>query len=172
MRIGFISDTHGGFRDTVKALEFLGTCDRIFHLGDVLYHGPRNALPGTYDPARLAEYLKDRHDITYIHGNCDADVDELVIEHDLSNRQLIEEVGDQRLLLDHGYRFSKSELLRQAKAAHATMVITGHTHLKQDEWIDGIRFLNPGSTTLPRDGSRSCYLWEDGAITIFTWAAP
>ena len=40
-KIGFISDTHGGIDETLRALEVLKDCEIIYHLGDVLYHGPR-----------------------------------------------------------------------------------------------------------------------------------
>ena len=60
--IGFISDTHGGLDSTLKALDVLSECELIIHLGDVLYHGPRNDLPADYNPRELAEVLKVEED--------------------------------------------------------------------------------------------------------------
>ena len=54
MRIGIVSDTHGGYKDFMTALEKMGDVDFILHLGDVLYHGPRNDLPGTYEPKTVS----------------------------------------------------------------------------------------------------------------------
>ena len=57
MKIGVLSDTHGSYIQTKKALEALGDCDYLLHLGDVLYHGPRNPVYATYEPAKLAEFF-------------------------------------------------------------------------------------------------------------------
>jgi len=167
MRLGFISDTHGGFTDTVRALAWLSGCDRIFHLGDVLYHGPRNNIPGTYDPKVLAELLKDRTDITYVRGNCDADVDEMVTGQDLSERERLVHVGDQTVYLVHGFRETDAQRLERARQLQATILASGHTHVKVLDSVGGITVINPGSTTIPKDGSKSCALWEDGRVTFF-----
>ena len=54
MRIGILSDTHGSYDDFMKALGMMGQVDCYIHLGDVLYHGPRemtcleNTTPGVW----------------------------------------------------------------------------------------------------------------------------
>ena len=54
-------------------------------LGDILYHGPRNDLPAGYAPKRVIELLNAVKDTTLcVRGNCDAEVDEMVLEFDLS----------------------------------------------------------------------------------------
>lgn len=80
MKIGILSDTHGDIVQTKKALKILKDCDYIIHCGDVLYHGPRNDLPKNYNPRDLAAYLSTLENIYYIRGNCDSDVDEMVIK--------------------------------------------------------------------------------------------
>ena len=40
MKIGVMSDTHGSLPYFEKALDLLKDCDVLFHIGDVLYHGP------------------------------------------------------------------------------------------------------------------------------------
>lgn len=74
MKIGFLSDTHGDYDQTMKALDLLKDCDKVYHLGDVLYHGPRNDLPKGYNPKKLVEVLKGLDYISYIKGNYDSDV--------------------------------------------------------------------------------------------------
>lgn len=69
MKIGVLSDTHGSLVQTKKALDAIGKCDLYIHLGDVLYHGPRNPLFKSYNPQELAIFLRDK-EITYIKGNC------------------------------------------------------------------------------------------------------
>lgn len=167
MKLGFISDTHGGFEDTIEALEGLTDAEQICHIGDVLYHGPRNDLPKNYNPKELAELLKARQDIVYVRGNCDADVDEMVLEHDLSTRSHVIEFDGYRFYLVHGYEETETERIQQAKALGCHVVVSGHTHVKVLEKKDGIIVLNPGSTTIPKDGSRSYAYYQDGEISLY-----
>ncbi|MBR2910660.1 MAG: metallophosphoesterase, partial [Lentisphaeria bacterium] len=62
MKILFISDIHGvpGTLEKVfKHAENLKP-DQIVLLGDALYHGPRNGVPGFYDPTKVVEMLNAR----------------------------------------------------------------------------------------------------------------
>lgn len=166
MKLGVISDTHGGLDDTVQALEELKDAGKILHIGDVLYHGPRNDLPASYNPKALAELLKARNNISYIRGNCDADVDQTVIEHDLSKKSDVITFDGYRFYLVHGYEETEEERIEQAKALGCHVVISGHTHVKVLEKKDGIIVLNPGSTTIPKDGSRSYAYYENDEIIL------
>lgn len=167
MKLGIISDTHGGLNDTVEALESLEDAKQICHIGDVLYHGPRNDLPKNYNPKELAELLKKRDDIVYVRGNCDADVDEMVIEQDLSTKSRVISFDGYRFYLVHGYEETDHERIQQAKDLGCQVIISGHTHVKVLEEKDGVVVLNPGSTTIPKDGSRSYAYYENGEL--FLW---
>lgn len=167
MKLGFISDTHGGYEDVVEVLEFLKDSDQICHIGDVLYHGPRNNIPETYDPKKLIEVLKERRDITYVRGNCDADVDEMVLEQDLSNKSKVITFNNYKFYLVHGYGETEEERIEHAKSLGCQVVVSGHTHVKVLEKKDGMVLLNPGSTTIPKDGTRSIAFYEDGKITLW-----
>ena len=164
--IGFISDTHGGIEETLKALEILKTCETIYHLGDVLYHGPRNALPNDYNPKDLASYLKERNNIVYIRGNCDSDVDQMVLEKDLTNRARIVDINGLKTLLIHGYEESEEDRILYAKKSGIKMIVTGHTHIKVLDKKNGIILLNPGSTTIPKDGIASVAMMDDEKIKL------
>ena len=167
MKLGFISDTHGGLKDTVQALEELKDAEQICHIGDVLYHGPRNDLPKNYNPKELANILKQRNDMIYVRGNCDADVDEMVLGQDLSTKSRIVSFDGFRFFLIHGYEETEEERIQQAKEHRCQVVVSGHTHVKTLEKKDEIIVLNPGSTTLPKDGSRSYAYYENGAIILW-----
>ncbi len=153
--IGFISDTHGGLDSTLKALDVLSECELIIHLGDVLYHGPRNDLPADYNPRELAEVLKSKGNIIYVKGNCDSDVDEMVTEKDISQKSRVIEYDDKVILAIHGYEESQEDRIQMAREVGANIVVTGHTHVKQLVKVDGVTLLNPGSTTIPKDGCKS-----------------
>lgn len=166
MKIGFLSDTHGYLQDTNRALEILKNCDVIIHLGDVLAHGPRNKILEGYAPKELAEVLSNIDNIEYISGNCDADVDSMVTGKDISSKAQFIEVGDLKMYATHGYLEDESERAENAKALGANLVVTGHSHVKVLEKNDGIVYLNPGSTSLPKDGSKSVAMYEDGAFKL------
>lgn len=167
VKLGFISDTHGGLEDTIQVLEGLNDAEQICHIGDVLYHGPRNDLPKNYNPKALAELLKAREDIVYVRGNCDADVDEMVLAHDLSTKSRVIECDSYRFYLVHGYEETETERIQQAKTLGCQVVVSGHTHVKVLEKKNGIIVLNPGSTTIPKDGSRSYAYYQNGEISIY-----
>lgn len=170
-RIGIISDTHGSLKDTKDALRLFGAIDLLIHVGDVLYHGPRNPLPPGYGPKELAAYLEQWPDeaIVFVRGNCDADVDEMVLGHDLSCAVRVIDVGPVRILALHGYRESERARLELADRVDADLVVTGHTHVKVLRETQGRVLLNPGSTTLPKDGSRSAALLDLDAREIQMW---
>ena len=50
-----------------------------------------------------------------------------------------------------------------------SIFLSGHTHVKLDKVVDGIRCLNPGSVSIPKDGSHSCIIFEDGAFRFHIW---
>ena len=50
-----------------------------------------------------------------------------------------------------------------------SVFLYGHTHVKFDQVIDGVRCLNPGSVSIPKDGSHSCILYEDGNFSFKIW---
>ena len=167
MKMGFISDTHGGYADLVQALNLLENSEQICHIGDVLYHGPRNDIPETYDPKKIIEVLKERADIVYVRGNCDADVDETVLGQDLSNKSRVVSFDNFKFYLVHGYEETEDERIQEAIKLGCHVVVSGHTHVKVLKEKDGIIVLNPGSTTIPKDGIRSIALYENGQIELW-----
>ncbi len=59
MKILIASDIHGSAEYAEQFLEAVRSeePDKILLLGDLLYHGPRNALPEDYDTKRTMEIL-------------------------------------------------------------------------------------------------------------------
>ncbi len=78
MKLMFASDLHGSLSATDKILELFAQsqADWLILLGDLLNHGPRNALPDNYQPAQVAERLNHVSDkIVAVRGNCDSEVE-------------------------------------------------------------------------------------------------
>ncbi|SHH00761.1 phosphodiesterase [Tepidibacter thalassicus] len=166
MRIGIISDTHGSLTYFEKALNALGNCDYILHGGDILYHGPRNPLPEGYNPKDLAIKINSLSNLIFTRGNCDCDVDQMVINHPIQAPYVFTQLGKLKILLCHGYRKSKEEIIKMAKDYKSDILIYGHTHIKELYKDENLIILNPGSTSLPKDEVHSVALIENDTIKL------
>ncbi len=154
MKILVVSDTHGSVKawEDIEKLFDLKEFTSIFHLGDVLYHGPRNPLPDGYDPKSLVERLKN-YRINYIRGNCDADVDLKVLSVQEMPKVTMEYFGDFSFLLVHGEIFEENDIRLFVRDTSAQFIIHGHTHVSKVDEIEGKYVINPGSTSLPKNGT-------------------
>ena len=83
MKLLIASDIHGAAdccRSLLDAWDREGA-DRLLLLGDILYHGPRNDLPPAYAPKQVLALLNARRDrIFCVRGNCDGEVDQMVLD--------------------------------------------------------------------------------------------
>lgn len=166
MKIGVISDTHGSLKYFEKAMDILKDCDYILHGGDVLYHGPRNPLPEGYSPKDLAEKINSLTNILFTSGNCDSDVDQMVINHPIQTPYVFTTIGNLRIFLCHGYKKSKEEYIKMAKDFKCDVFIFGHTHVKELYKDENLVVLNPGSTSIPKDGSHSIAVIDEHSVEL------
>ncbi len=108
MRALILSDIHGSGIAARQALTFFEkfNCDKIFLLGDTLYHGPRNPLPAGHGPMAVVEALEPyKEKIVAVRGNCDADVDLMMLDFPIEDEYAVVEDGDIHLFLSHGHIF-------------------------------------------------------------------
>ena len=166
MKYVIASDIHGSAtwcRKLVAAIE-AEQPDQIILLGDLLYHGPRNPLPDEYAPADVAAMLNPYADrIVAVRGNCDSEVDQMMLDFPcLADYALVVD-GDQKMFCTHGHVFDPAN---PPKLAQGTAFLSGHTHVKTDEVRDGIRFFNPGSVSIPKDGTHSYAVYADGRFEV------
>ncbi|MDI3472703.1 MAG: uncharacterized protein PWQ20_1051 [Thermotogaceae bacterium] len=153
MLIGLISDTHGSLCNWEKALKIFDEfgCEKIVHLGDYLYHGPRNPLPECYDPLKLAESIRsNKGKIYFVKGNCDADIDIDLLETQPAS-YLIEEFNGYRFLFTHGYDPDIQTAIKIAEREKAVVMIHGHTHIYRIDKMNQLFVMNPGSVSLPKN---------------------
>ena len=169
MKLLIASDIHGSayWCEKLMALAESYQPDKLVLLGDLLYHGPRNDLPKNYAPKEVIPMLSAwQEKIIAVRGNCEAEVDQMVLPFpclaDFS--QLL--VDGKCLYLTHGHHASPENLPPLPEGA---IFLSGHTHVKIDEVHNGIRCLNPGSVSIPKDGSHSCLIYEDGVFTFHIW---
>ncbi|MCX7903840.1 MAG: phosphodiesterase [Caloramator sp.] len=166
MKIGVISDLHGYPKKFERSLEILKDCEVILCAGDILYHGPRNPILEGYNPIELAEKInKSQIPVIIAKGNCDADVDGMVLDVPAFSPVVFYEKDGLRVIVLHGHDFDDAKLKSMAKFYKANLVITGHTHIRKYEKIESTIYINPGSIAVPKgDGIASCVKIEDGKI--------
>jgi hypothetical protein len=174
MKILLISDTHGGLSAWNKALERAGRdVDYVVHCGDVCYHGPRNPLPSNYDPGGLVEALNAcPYPLIMVRGNCDSDVDQMVLDWPLQDPFAFLQVGDLRLLATHGEKIPPAGFADLARKFRAQYVIFGHIHKPFLETMGERIIINPGSPSLSEYAPKgqviqTAALLSDGWVEIF-----
>ena len=166
MKFLIASDIHGSAkwcRMLVNAFES-ENADRLILLGDILYHGPRNPLPDEYSPKDVAALLAPiAGKIICVRGNCDSEVDQMVLNFNVSSDYATVFADGLNIHLSHGHR-------PVPPLAKGDVYLTGHTHVPLN-CIEGEGYyhLNPGSVSLPKEGSCHGYiLYEDRKFTFKT----
>ena len=166
MKFVIASDIHGSARWCRALMDLVERekPDKLILLGDLLYHGPRNDLPEEYAPKQVIPMLsRYAEKIIAVRGNCEAEVDQMVLPFPCMADYAEVLADGKTLYLTHGHRASPENL---PPLPEGSVFLSGHTHVKRDEVIGGIRCLNPGSVSIPKDGSHSCILYEDGAFSF------
>ena len=171
MKLLIASDIHGSAafcRNLIEAIK-REKADKVLLLGDILYHGPRNDLPKDYAPKEVIAMLSSLADrILAVRGNCEAEVDQMVLPFPCMADYAMLQDGNLSFYLTHGHLWSPSKL---PPLPSGTLFLCGHTHIKLDETIDGIRCLNPGSVSIPKDGTNSCLIYDNGSFRFITLEA-
>ena len=158
------SDIHGSGLRCEQLLERYRAegASRLILLGDILYHGPRNPLPEGHGPQQVAALLNEyRGEIVCVKGNCDAEIDQMMLEFPLIDGFTMIAEEKRTLYLTHGHHYNEHALPSSAKAGD--VLIHGHTHVKDaHRGAEGVYIVNPGSTSSPKDGDYGSYAVYDG----------
>ncbi len=166
MKLLIASDIHGSAFWCRKLMEVMEEekPDKLILLGDLLYHGPRNDLPRDYVPKQVIPMLDAYRDkILCVRGNCEAEVDQMVLSFPCLADYALLLVDGKTFYLTHGHHENPGNL---PALEQGSVFLSGHTHVKLDEIHDGIRCLNPGSVSIPKDGSHSCLIYQDGEFAF------
>ena len=161
------SDIHGSAfwcRKLILAYDS-ENADRMLLLGDILSHGPRNDLPAEYDPKAVIEMLNARkNDILCVRGNCDSEVDQMVLEFPILADYAVLDIGNRLSYATHGHVFSEQKL---PPLHRGDILLHGHTHIPKCAVHSEYICMNPGSVAIPKEGSRHGYMtFENGT---FLW---
>ena len=168
MKLMIASDLHGSAAYGQALLEALDRegAQRLLLLGDLLYHGPRNDLPQGYAPKEVLAMLNARKDrLLCVRGNCDGEVDQMVLDFPILAEYAILYLGGRMVFATHGHRYHLGAL---PPLQPGDILLHGHTHVPAWEPFGQENlYLNPGSVSMPKEGSARGYLvWEAGT---FLW---
>jgi putative phosphoesterase len=166
MKILVASDIHGSLKYCRKLVECYKKeqCEKLVLLGDVLYHGPRNDLPEEYNPKGVIALLNDMcNEILAVRGNCEAEVDDMVLDFNVLAEYALIYVKGKMVFLTHGHKFNPQNLPKLKKG---DILFNGHTHVSKIEKIGDILYVNPGSVSIPKENTpRGYMILEDDKIT-------
>lgn len=168
MKFVIASDIHGSAYYCGKLMEVIEQAkpDKVLLLGDLLYHGPRNDLPRDYAPQKVIPMLTQHKDmIVAVRGNCEAEVDQMVLPFPCMADSAQLDADGVVFYLTHGHHENPDNL---PNLPDGSVFLSGHTHVKMDEVRKGIRCLNPGSVSIPKDGSHSCLVYENGVFSVIS----
>lgn len=168
MKYVIASDIHGS---AYYCQQLLGQFQKeqashLILLGDILYHGPRNDLPKEYSPKDvLAQLNAYKQQIVCVRGNCDSEVDQMVLEFPILADYALLSVGSHLLFATHGHIHN---LQHVPPLQPGDILLHGHTHVPAWQPF-GIQqyYLNPGSISLPKENSPHSYMTLED--TTFYW---
>ncbi len=160
MKLLIASDLHGSFTaaEAIKRIAENEKADGIIILGDIYNHGPRNPLPETYAPLKVAEVLNNMRELTVIKGNCDSEVDEAISQFAFTESAVVY-VGKKRVFCTHGHKYDIDNIPK-----NCDVLIYGHKHTGFIKEKDGIIVANAGSVSLPKYGTEKSYLLIDNDV--------
>lgn len=161
------SDIHGSkyYCDKMISAYRREKADKMLLLGDILYHGPRNDLPKDYEPKAVIEMLNSmKDDILCVRGNCDTEVDQMVLEFPILADYCILSEGNKMIFATHGHDYNEANLPPLHKG---DVLLHGHTHVPKYTEYENYTYINPGSISIPKEESWHGYIiYEAGR---FVW---
>ena len=166
-KIIIASDIHGSAYWCQKLLEAFEkeNANRLLLLGDLLYHGPRNPFPNDYSTQSVSALLNGvKEKITAIRGNCDSEVDQMVLEFPMLADYALVRVDGRTLFATHGHLFNETVVPPLQKG---DALLNGHFHTPKACVIaNGVIYANCGSVALPKSGTPHSYIvYEKGVLT-------
>jgi hypothetical protein len=159
MKLMIASDLHGSAYYCRKLLEAYEReqPEKLVLLGDLLYHGPRNDLPRDYAPKEVLSLLNaQREHLLCVRGNCDTEVDQMVLSFPILADYSLLYVAGHTLFATHGHHYHTGAL---PPLQRGDILLHGHTHIPAWETFgEENRYWNPGSVSIPKEGSPHSYL--------------
>lgn len=169
MKLMIASDIHGSAYYCQKMIDAFHqqNADKLLLLGDILYHGPRNDLPKDYNPKAVIEMLNPLRDkLMCVRGNCDCEVDQMVLDFPVLADYAMLYVDGVTIFATHGHTHNCDNLPPLNKG---DILLHGHTHIPALKDMGSYTYINPGSVSIPKEGSDHSYLiMDNGEFSFFS----
>lgn len=152
------SDIHGSefFAEKLVKAYKKERATKLLLLGDILYHGPRNDLPLGYSPKGVIRLLNPlKRDIVCVRGNCEAEVDQMVLEFPVLTDHVILENENLTIYMCHGHHENNENPPLMNKKY---VLLCGHTHIPKLDVHGDYVYINPGSVSLPKEDTWHGYM--------------
>ena len=169
MKLLIASDIHGDLECCKRIIEVFNEekCDKLVLLGDILYHGPRNDLPGGYAPKGVIELLNaNKEHILAVRGNCDTEVDQMVLSFPILADYAYIAVDGLSILATHGHKLNTET---PPPMKEGEILLHGHTHITcYTPFGNSNLYINPGSVSIPKGGNPRTYIiYENRCFTTY-----
>lgn len=159
------ADIHGSRRYCAQLVDAFARegADKLLLLGDILALGEAadNAEPGEKDVAELLNGLSSR--IVCVRGNCDLPGAQDRLDFPCLEEYALLRFCGNTIFATHGHRYNEQHL----PPIPFDILLQGHTHVPAWREHEGYLYLNPGSVSRPRGGSKNGYLILNESS--FTW---
>lgn len=155
MKYFIASDIHGSayYCDLLTKAFLKSNADKLILLGDILYHGPRNDLPKDYSPKKVIAMLNPLAEkIVAVRGNCDAEVDQMVLDFNILDEFNILNLNNKTFCINHGHHLDEIDLDKNI------IVLAGHTHIPEIKLEKNYLYINVGSVSIPKENSPHSYV--------------
>lgn len=167
MKLFIASDIHGSAYWCKKMLLAFeeSKAEKLILLGDILYHGPRNDLPKDYAPKEVIAMLNPLRDkILCVRGNCDTEVDQMVLDFPVLADYAYIYADGKRIFVTHGHNYNNDNL---PPICDGDILLHGHTHVPIIKSFERYTYINPGSVSIPKENSNHSYLiFDNGEFTF------
>ena len=161
MKFFIATDIHGSAYWAQKVLQKFNQTrsDVLVLLGDLYNHGPRNPFPQDYSPLKVSEIFNSvSNKIIWIQGNCDSEVDTLVLQFPVEADFAYFTVAERNAIAAHGHN-------TPAYLNQNDLLFNGHFHVPAFENRENCTYVNCGSVSIPKEESpHSCIVIEDGVL--------
>ncbi len=157
------SDIHGSYKYGKLFFERAdqAQADQIILLGDLYYCGARNDPPEEYSPKDCVALLNSYADkIIAVKGNCESEVDLMVSKFGIYETSFLY-VYERKVFLAHGHKEGFESHPR------ADIVFQGHTHVSVLTRSEDAILANPGSVSIPKDGTHSYMVMDESGIYLY-----
>lgn len=168
MKFLVVSDIHGSADYTKKHLKPMPCTSRIKSCcWAIFFITAAQSLSQGYNPQEVVALLNPLADkIIAVRGNCDAEVDQMLLNFDILRDCATLFLGGRRITATHGHLFPIDRRRTASPAISICSVIFIYLVIRQE---NGITLLNPGSITLPKENSPHTYaLLDEHEFTIMT----